>query len=214
MNRCIVFDLDGTLIDSIADIALATNRMREHYGLVPLPDKTVVGYVGHGIAQLAALAVADAPHIAPEEATEEVLRAYRNDPVVHTTLYPGAADGLRILKTAGFRLATASNKPDVLCVPILKKLGVLNLFDAVIGGGRSIAMKPAPDMLLYAFKETGAEPARSWMFGDSEPDMTSGRAAGCRTAYAAYGYGKPAEGSWNFKANSFLEFVYHALKNR
>ena len=74
MNRCIVFDLDGTLIDSIADIALATNRMREHYGLVPLPGKTVVGYVGHGIAQLAALAVADAPHIAPEEATEEVLR--------------------------------------------------------------------------------------------------------------------------------------------
>ena len=142
------------------------------------------------------------------------MRAYRNDPVVHTTLYPGAADGLRILKTAGFRLATASNKPDVLCVPILKKLGVLDLFDAVIGGGRSIAMKPAPDMLLYAFKETGAEPARSWMFGDSEPDMTSGRAAGCRTAYAAYGYGKPAEGSWNFKANSFLEFVYHALKNR
>lgn len=214
MNRCIIFDLDGTLIDSIADIALATNRMREHYSLATLPEETVISYIGHGIARLATLAVADAPHIKPEEATRELLRAYKNDPVVHTTLFPGVADGLRILKTAGFRLATASNKPDELCVPILKKLGVLDLFDAIIGGGRSIAMKPAPDMLLYALKETGSDPALSWMCGDSEPDMTSGRTAGCRTAYAAYGYGKPAEGSWNFKGNSFLEFVYHALKNR
>ncbi len=214
MNRCIIFDLDGTLIDSIADIALATNRMREHYGLATLPEETVISYIGHGIARLATLAVADAPHIKPEEATRELLRAYKNDPVVHTTLFPDVADGLRILKTAGFRLATASNKPDELCVPILKKLGVLDLFDAIIGGGRSIAMKPAPDMLLYALKETGSDPALSWMCGDSEPDMTSGRAAGCRTAYAAYGFGKPAEGSWDFKADSFLEFVYHALKNR
>ena len=214
MNRCIIFDLDGTLINSIEDIALATNRMREHYSLATLPEETVISYIGHGIARLATLAVADAPHIKPEVATRELLRAYKNDPVVHTTLFPGVADGLRILKTAGFRLATASNKPDELCVPILKKLGVLDLFDAIIGGGRSIAMKPAPDMLLYALKETGSDPALSWMCGDSEPDMTSGHAAGCRTAYAAYGFGKPVEGSWDFKANSFLEFVYHALKNR
>lgn len=213
MNRCIVFDLDGTLLDSIADIALATNRMREHFGLAPLPEQTVMGYVGHGIAQLAERAVGDAPQIAADDAKLEILRAYCNAPVVRTTLYPGAEDGLRILRTAGFRLAVASNKPHELCLPILERLGVVGEFDAVIGGGRSIAMKPAPDMIRYALKETGCDPALSWMFGDSEPDMAAGRAAGCRTAYAAYGFGKPAEGSWDFKASSFLDFVYHVLKN-
>lgn len=213
MNRCIVFDLDGTLLDSIADIVLATNRMREHFGLAPLPEQTIMGYVGHGIARLAERAIGDAPHLSADEAAREVLRAYRNDPVVRTTLYPGAEDGLRILKTAGFRLAVASNKPHELCLPILERLGVAELFDAVIGGGRAIAMKPAPDMIRYALKETGSDPALSWMFGDSEPDMTAGRSAGCRTAYAAYGFGKPVDGSWDFKASSFLDFVYHVLKS-
>ncbi len=213
MNRCIIFDLDGTLVNSIADIALATNRMREHFGLAPLPEKTVMDYVGHGIGQLVERAMSDAPRIPFEDAKKEILRAYCNAPVVRTTLYPGVEDGLRILKTAGFRLAVASNKPHELCVPILTILGVASRFDAIIGGGKTIRMKPEPDMIRYALKETASDPARSWMFGDSEPDMSAGKAAGCRTAFASYGFGTPVEGSWDFKAASFLDFVYHALKN-
>ena len=68
-------------------------------------------------------------------------------------------------------------------------------------------------MLQYALKETKSAPEHSWMFGDSNPDMQAGKAAGCKTAYAAYGYGKPEQNSWDFKAECFLDFVWHVLKN-
>lgn len=213
MNRCIIFDLDGTLIDSVADIVLATNRMRHSFHQPPLPEQTVIRYVGHGIAHLAKLAVSDAPQIPPDKAKEELLRAYREHPVVRTVLYPGVEDGLRILKTAGFRLAVASNKPFELCMPILSKLGAADAFDAIIGGEKAIRMKPEPDMLQYALRETNSDPAQSWMVGDSDPDIRAGKAAGCKTAYAAYGFGSPEENSWDFKADSFLDFVWHALKS-
>ncbi len=212
-NRCAVFDLDGTLIDSREDIAGAVNLLRARFGLAPLPTETVVSFVGNGIRKLVERAFEQEDPALVEKAKEQIVDCYRETLVVKTTLYPGVADGLRILKTAGFKLAIATNKPHVLCVPLLKKLGIADCFDAILGGGTKIRMKPEPDQIHYVMKETLSSPERTWMLGDNYTDLAAGRAAGCKRAFAAWGFGDPRQESWDFKADSFLAFVYHLLKS-
>ena len=118
-NRCAVFDLDGTLIDSREDIAGAVNLLRARFGLAPLPTETVVSFVGNGIRKLVERAFEQEDPALVEKAKEQIVDCYRETLVVKTTLYPGVADGLRILKTAGFKLAIATNKPHVLCAALM-----------------------------------------------------------------------------------------------
>ena len=97
--------------------------------------------MGNGILKLVDRAFAGEDPALVEKAREQIIDCYRETLVVKTTLYPGVADGLRILKTAGFKLAVATNKPHVLCVPLLTKLGIVDFFDAILGGGTKIRMK-------------------------------------------------------------------------
>ena len=211
-NRCAVFDLDGTLIDSREDIAGAVNLLRTRFGLSPLSTETVVSYVGNGIRKLVERAFEQEDPALVEKAKEQIIDCYRETLVVKTTLYPGVADGLRILKTAGFKLAVATNKPHVLCLPLLKELGIADSFDAILGGGTKIRMKPEPDQIHYVMKETLSSPEKTWMLGDNYTDLAAARAAGCKRAFAAWGFGDPRLETWDFKADSFLAFVYHLLK--
>ena len=189
MNAVVVFDMDGTLIDSVGDIAAAINRMRASYGLSALTRDAVVGMVGSGARVLVAKATADAPGLDQDEA----FRCYRHEYDTHlvdsTTLYPGVPKGLESLRSAGFRLAVYTNKPHGSSLHILKQLHTEDLFSAVVGADSGFPLKPAPDALLHILRETGSEPGRSWMVGDNWTDVESGHAAGLRTAFCSWGYG-------------------------
>ena len=211
-NRCAIFDLDGTLIDSREDIARSVNLLRGRFGLAPLSTETIISFVGNGIGRLVERAFEN-EKADIEKAKEQIIDCYRETLVVKTTLYPGVADGLRILKTAGFKLAVASNKPHVLCEPLLQKLEIADCFDAILGGGTEIRMKPEPDQIHSIMKKTLSAPEKSWILGDNYTDLAAGRAAGCRRAFAAWGFGSPHEEAWDFKADSFPAFVHHILKS-
>ena len=191
MNAVIAFDMDGTLIDSAADIGAAANRMRASFGLTPLPRGSVVRMVGNGARVLVARATADAPGLDQDEAFRRYRHEYDTHLVVETRLYPGVPDGLEALKSAGFRLAIFTNKPHGSTLHILNELGVKSFFSAVVGADSGFPLKPAPDALLHILKETGTDDAVSWMVGDNWTDIDSGHAAGFRTAYCQYGYGAP-----------------------
>ena len=183
--------MDGTLIDSAADIGSAANRMRASFGLKPLAREAVVRMVGNGARVLVARATADAPGLDQDEAFRRYRHEYDTHLIDETRLYPGVPDGLEALRSAGFRLAVYTNKPHDSTLHILKGLGVDSFFPVVIGADSGFPLKPAPDALLHILRETGTDAARSWMVGDNWTDIDAGHAAGFRTAYCRYGYGAP-----------------------
>ena len=191
MNSVIAFDMDGTLIDSAADIGAAVNRMRASFGLKPLDRESVIRMVGNGARVLVARATADAPGLDQDEAFRRYRHEYDMHLVEETTLYPGVPDGLEALKSAGFRLAIYTNKPHGSTLHILKGLGVDACFSVVIGADSGFPLKPAPDALIHVLEATGTAAAGSWMVGDNWTDIDSGHAAGFRTVFCRYGYGAP-----------------------
>lgn len=207
MNAVVVFDMDGTLIDSVGDIAAAINRMRASYGLSALTRDAVVGMVGSGARVLVAKATADAPGLDQDEAFRRYRHEYDTHLVDSTTLYPGVPEGLQSLRSAGFRLAVYTNKPHGSTLHILKQLRAEGLFSAVIGADSGFPLKPAPDALQYILRETDSDPVRSWMVGDNWTDVESGHAAGLRTAFCSWGYGVFHDVRPDVEAESFPDLI-------
>ncbi len=206
MVQLIVFDMDGTLIDSRLDIAGAVNYMRGSMGLEPLAAERIVTFVGNGIGNLVRRAVADS-EVNFDEALLRMKRFYGEHLVDTTCLYPGAAEGLRELRAAGIILAVVSNKPTAACRTILEKLGVADCFGDVIGGDSEYPLKPEPDALAALREKYGFPVENCWMFGDHYTDLEAARRAGFRRAFARYGFGDAKEEASDFSVDSFREFV-------
>ena len=191
-SQLFLFDLDGTLIDSRADLAAATNRMRERHGLAPLPIDTVASYVGDGVRTLALRALEGAP-VDPDLAAREIGAAYAEHLTDHTAAYPGVDAGLRALRAAGHVLALVTNKPGPHARRLFEHFGWTPLFAVLLGGGDLPELKPSPLPLQEAMRRTGHVPGNSWMVGDHHTDLEAARRAGVRSIYLASGIGHPGE---------------------
>lgn len=206
MVSLIAYDLDGTLIDSRLDLAGAVNAMRAEMGLEPLNTERIVSFVGNGIKNLVRRSVADT-EVDFETAYKRMRNYYADHLVDSTALYPGVSAGLRELKNSGIKQVVISNKAEDATCRILKLLGVIDCFDAVVGGDAAYPLKPEPDSLLAMAAKFGATPGSAWMFGDGYTDLEAARRAGFRSALARYGFGDPREEKSDFQVDSFPEFV-------
>lgn len=200
----VMFDLDGTLVDSCRDLATAVNLMRRHYHLPPLPLDTVKGFVGNGVRMLVARAL-EGTGVDVDEALAIQKPLYLEHLTDESCLYPGVEAGLALLKQEGHALAVATNKPAEACDRLLAHLGILPLFDVVMAGGRVPVLKPDPDMLLAIIAATGVAARASWMVGDNHTDLESARRAGCRSLFLTYGYGVTGGESPTVTCGSFPE---------
>lgn len=212
MERLIVFDLDGTLIDSVGGIAESVNRTRKDFGLPALPTETIAAFTGDGARKLLERAVQGEPLPVPfEEAVAAMVRHYAEDPLYHTSLYPGVAEGLAELKRAGRRLAAVSNKPQLVGEKILSGLGIRELLDDNIGGGGGFPLKPAPDAMLHLLAKYGAAGEHSFVVGDNHTDMNAARNAGMRGIFCSYGFGSRNGAPAEFTAGSFDELTAYLI---
>ena len=189
----LVFDLDGTLIDSRRDLATAVNRTREELGLAPLALAEIVGMVGEGARRLVEKALgADVP---PERRFEEVFRRYlehyRAVLLDTTRAYDGMPEALARL-AARYPLAVLTNKPEDLSRAVLAGLGLLEHFAEVLGGDSLPSRKPDPAGLLLLAGRLGVSPEHTLLVGDSAIDAATARAAGCRFALVTWGFSPPA----------------------
>jgi len=208
---CIVYDLDGTLVDSIADIGAAVNRVREHYGLPPLEERLLRAFVGDGVARLierAVFGLVDDKNLRPErtlprsgasleEVTDRYVAIYNEDPVIDTTLADGADVALRYWRKQGTAQVVLTNKPHRVVLSILERFEILQLFDLVLGAGASndagvfLPRKPDPKLLDYVFEQTGAPPEETYVVGDGVPDFELAKAGGLRFVPILGGYTEP-----------------------
>jgi len=201
-----IFDLDGTLIDSRADLTTAANLVRRHYGLPALPGETVAGYVGDGIRVLMERALAGTGADI-DTAVQLQEKFYSEHLVDDTVLYPDVADGLRRLFGAGHALAVASNKPVVFSEKILRHFGLREMLVHVAGDGNAAPLKPHPAMIVDTMRRAGIEAAQTWMVGDHHTDLEAARHAGCRSVFLADGIGRQGTETPDIVCASFAEFV-------
>jgi phosphoglycolate phosphatase len=188
----LVFDLDGTLIDSRRDLAEAVNRTRAELGLAPLALAEIVGMVGEGARRLVEKALgADIPPERFEEVFRRYLEHYRTVLLDTTQAYDGMPEALARL-AARYPLAVLTNKPEDLSRAVLTGLGLLEHFAEVLGGDSLPSRKPDPAGLLHLAGRLGAAPAGVLLVGDSEIDAATARAAGTRFALVIWGFPPPA----------------------
>lgn len=184
----IVFDLDGTLIDSAPDIAAAVNRTLADAGHAPLDLPTVISFIGHGLPRLVERAMGARGIDMTEHArlTEVTLAHYNAASNDLTRPYPGVMAVLEHLRDQGHRLGICTNKPEGPARKVLDQFGMAHLFDVVVGGDTLAVKKPDPAPLHHAFAALGA--ASGLYVGDSEVDADTAKAAGIPFAFFTQGY--------------------------
>lgn len=205
-KQLLIFDLDGTLADTRADLATGINLMRAHYGLSPISMDAIESFIGDGIRKLVERSLQGAA-VNLDEALALDKKFYAEHMLDETVLYPGVAEGLKKLAAAGHRLAVLSNKPGDPSRIILKHLGVDGLFLRIIGGGDLPRLKPAPDGIIALMQESGVLPENTWMLGDHHTDLEVAHNAGVKSGFVTYGIGHPGEFTPDQVWNGFGELV-------
>lgn len=199
LPQAVLFDLDGTLADTAADLAAPVNAMRAERGLPPLPLASLRPFASAGARGLIGRGLG----VGPEDARFAALRAqflqrYEADMCVHTRLFDGMGEVLDAIEAAGIAWGVVSNKAERYVRVILQQLDLARRARTAIGGDTTAHAKPHPEPLLHAARLLGVAPARCAYVGDDLRDMQAARAAGMRAVAAAYGYcgDSGAPGDW------------------
>ena len=191
--RMILIDLDGTLVDSVPDLAFCVDAMMARLGRPPHGEAAVRNWVGNGVERLVRRALIGQLSGEPEAADFDraypiFLELYRDNTSQRSRLYPGIREGLDWLKGNRYRLGCVTNKAAQFTEPLLRDLGVRDDFEIVISGDTLPRNKPDPLPLLHAAAHFGVAPAEALMIGDSVSDVKAARAAGFRIFCMTYGY--------------------------
>lgn len=189
----ILIDLDGTLVDSVPDLAYCVDAMMARLGRPPHGEARVRNWVGNGVERLVRRSLIGQLEGEPDEADFQraypiFLELYRDNTSKRSQLFPGIRAGLDWLKAAGYPLGCVTNKAAQFTEPLLRDLEVRNYFEIVISGDTLPRSKPDPLPLLHAAAHFGAEPAEALMIGDSISDVKAARAAGFTIFCMSYGY--------------------------
>jgi len=191
--KAVMIDLDGTLADTIPDLAAATNLMLRDLGRPVLDVERIRDFVGKGIPKLVERALAGSVEgTAPADQMARALpifeRCYAGENGRHSVLYPGVNEGLLAMRSMQLPLACVTNKSGRFTIPLLEQLGIAHFFDQVIAGDTLPQKKPDPAQLLHACRSFNIAPREMLMIGDSGNDALAARAAGCPVFCVTYGY--------------------------
>jgi phosphoglycolate phosphatase len=194
-KKVILFDLDGTLIDSAPDLIAAINHMLTHFGRSPFSEETIRSWVGNGAAVLVKRALSGASEIDEnldnhlfEQGLQTFLSFYQDNLCINTQLYPGVRRCLKVLKAREFQLVIVTNKPDQFIAPILRALELDGFFTLLLGANSLPKKKPDPLPLLHVCQELGVEVEQCLMVGDSKNDILAAKAAKMESIGLTYGY--------------------------
>lgn len=191
--QLILSDLDGTLVDSVPDLAHAVDDMMQRLGLPVRGVEAVTTWVGNGIERLVKRALTADMHAEPDaalfaQAYPVFMECYAACNGRYSQLYPGVLEGLQWLREHCEHLVCVTNKAERFTHPLLENVGIAEFFDLVIGGDTLATKKPDPLQLTHSMRHFQKQPAQSLMLGDSVNDVQAANAAGCQIICVSYGY--------------------------
>ena len=189
-ERVAVFDLDGTLVDSVEGMTLAVNRLLRSLKAPPLVCKQAAIFLGHGLETLARRACRFRGVVATDDEIRHFVDDYRLDPLTGTRLYPGVAQTLSSLAQEGWRLAVCTNKAEQAALTILEGLDIIGYFDVVCGGDAMGSPKPDPRHIQHTLRLGGLESLPTVMIGDNAVDVAAAAGYGIPCVFASWGYGQ------------------------
>lgn len=189
----VLIDLDGTLVDSVPDLAYCVDEMMKQLDMPTRGEAAVRNWVGNGVERLVRRALINAIDGEPDEALFEkaypiFLALYQDNTSKRSRVYPGVKEGLDWLKANDYKVGCVTNKAEAFTIPLLKDKGLYDYFDVVVSGDTCSKKKPDPEPLLYAAEQMGVAPDHALMIGDSKSDVKAARAAGFHIFCLPYGY--------------------------
>ncbi|MDH5445292.1 MAG: phosphoglycolate phosphatase [Gammaproteobacteria bacterium] len=189
----VLIDVDGTLVDSVPDLAYCVDEMMKALDMPVHGEAKVREWVGNGVERLTRRALIGQLEGEPDDALFEkaypiFLDLYAENTSKRSKLYPGVAEGVAYLEEAGYKLGCVTNKAEQFTVPLLQDLGVSGHFEIIISGDTLPKKKPDPLPLLHAAEHFGVKPENALMLGDSVSDVKAARAAGFQIVCMSYGY--------------------------
>ena len=189
----VLIDVDGTLVDSVPDLAYCVDEMMKQLGMPEHGEAKVRMWVGNGVERLVRRALIGQLEGEPDDALFDkaypvYLALYAENTSKRSKPYPGVKEGLEYLKQAGYRLGCVTNKAEQFTVPLLKALGLYDYFEIVVSGDSLPKKKPDPMPLLHVANHFGVKPEQALMIGDSVSDVKAARAAGFQIVCMSYGY--------------------------
>ncbi len=191
--KLVLIDLDGTLVDSVPDLAYCLDEMMKALGKAPWGVDKARGWVGNGVDRFVMRGLTDTLWEDPEEAIFAEARSifmklYADNTSGRSCLYDGVVEGLDYLKANGFKIGCVTNKAEAFTVPLLKDMGIHDYFEIIVSGDTTAKKKPDPMPLLYAADKLGEAPADCLMVGDSMHDVEAARRANFQVVSVPYGY--------------------------
>lgn len=200
----VLFDLDGTLLDTAPDMHYALELLMEEHGRAPLPFAAVRDHVSHGSRALVQLGFPDLDEPAREGLKQRYLDLYAGNLCHRTGLFPGMGEILAEMEARGLRLGVVTNKPGWLTLPLLEALGLTSRFVTIVSGDTLPQRKPSPEPMWHAARQARGEPRHFVYIGDAERDIAAGRAAGMYTLVARWGYIDAGEDPDSWQADAQL----------
>jgi phosphoglycolate phosphatase len=189
--RAVLFDLDGTILDTAADLAAAANAMLAQVGRATLPEAQIRDYIGRGVQNLVTRSLEATGGASAQEASGALAvfeRHYLAGIADRTRPYDGVVEGMEALSRAGIPMGCVTNKAARFTEPLLERTGLMRFLRVVVSGDTVANKKPHPEPMLHAAAKLGVAPGETLMVGDSLNDVASARAAGCRVVVVPYGY--------------------------
>ena len=191
--QMILIDVDGTLVDSVPDLAFCVDEMMRQLGMPERGEARVREWVGNGVERLVRRALINQLDGEPDDelfhkAYPLYLELYSENTSKRSRLYPGVVEGLDYLEASGYKLGCVTNKAACFTEPLLLDLGVHDRFSIIISGDTLAKKKPDPEPLLHAARFFGVMPEHAMMIGDSVSDVKAARAAGFQIVCMSYGY--------------------------
>ena len=206
MIRTILFDLDGTLLDTAPDLANALNTLLIEQGLPALPYESIRPVVSHGGRALIETGFAiQEGDPGFDDLRRRLLEIYRNTLSTHTRLFPGMEEVLAQLEARRFNWGVVTNKPAWLTEPLLEDLHLAQRAACIVSGDTTANRKPHPEPMLYACTKAGSQASQCVYIGDAQRDIEAGRQAGMKTLAALYGYISTEDQPENWGADASIE---------
>ncbi len=205
---CIIYDLDGTLVDSSVDLANAINYARKQQDLKPITVTEVVSYTGGGVKNLVELCFHE-KHSDKELGVKDFKKCYNRETVVKSELYPGVMATMKELHERGVIQAIATNKPEIYSTLIIEKLGLSDYISTLIGGenAQGCALKPKPASLEFIAREQGIKIENCLMVGDNHTDLEAANNCNMDVVFCTYGFGEHDKNPYTYRINKFAKLL-------